>query len=135
MGRAKAKLEGVLRSHLEEVDRLELGGVRYQTQNAASVEYPVEPTHAALSEATGDSDGAPSSMDRSGSRATSATSPRRVAEAPGRPRCPMTPRDRALCLWTSVAIVGSAVFEPCVPSACEPALIAQVWFGMTLGLS
>ena len=47
------ELDGVLKDRLQDSPRLDLGGIRYQIQNAASVEYPVEPTLAALSEATG----------------------------------------------------------------------------------
>ncbi len=46
----------------------------------------------------------------------------------------MNRRDRAFCLWASAAIVLSALIEMCVPGACEPALIAQFWFGITFGL-
>jgi RecB family exonuclease len=49
----KAELEDVLRSRLQGDEKLELAGVRYQLQNACSVEYPLEPTLRALEQATG----------------------------------------------------------------------------------
>jgi RecB family exonuclease len=49
----KAEMEDVLRARLEDQDHLELGGIRYSFQNAASVEYPLEPTLAVLEKATG----------------------------------------------------------------------------------
>jgi putative RecB family exonuclease len=49
----KKDLDGQLKAHLQDAPRLDLGGIRYQIQNAASVEYPLEPTLAVLSEATG----------------------------------------------------------------------------------
>ncbi len=49
----KGELEDVLRSRLQGDEKLELAGVRYQLQNACSVEYPLEPTLRVLEEATG----------------------------------------------------------------------------------
>ena len=43
----------MLRSRLQGDEKLELAGVRYQLQNACSVEYPLEPTLRVLEEATG----------------------------------------------------------------------------------
>ena len=51
----KRELEGVLKSRLEDQDELVLGGVRYRMFNAASKEYPLERTLAALASATGES--------------------------------------------------------------------------------
>jgi putative RecB family exonuclease len=49
----KAELEEVLKARLETEEKLELGGVRYQVQNACSVEYPLEATLRVLMDATG----------------------------------------------------------------------------------
>jgi len=49
----KGELEDVLKAHLEEQERLELGGVRYQLLPITSTEYPLEPTLNLLEEATG----------------------------------------------------------------------------------
>jgi putative RecB family exonuclease len=49
----KSELEEVLRAHLEEQDKLELGGVRYQLLPTTSTEYPLEPTLTVLEAATG----------------------------------------------------------------------------------
>jgi RecB family exonuclease len=49
----KGELEDVLRAHLEEQEKLELGGVRYQLLPITSTEYPLEPTLNLLEEATG----------------------------------------------------------------------------------
>ncbi|MGH7295668.1 MAG: RecB family exonuclease [Polyangiaceae bacterium] len=49
----KSELEEVLRAHLEQHDKLELGGVRYQLLPITSTEYPLEPTLRLLEEATG----------------------------------------------------------------------------------
>jgi hypothetical protein len=42
--------------------------------------------------------------------------------------------DRTFWRWTSVAIVGAALVELAVPGACVPALVAQFWFGLTIGI-
>jgi hypothetical protein len=42
--------------------------------------------------------------------------------------------DRVFWRWTSVAIVLSAVVELAVPGACMPVLVAQFWFGLTIGV-
>jgi hypothetical protein len=42
--------------------------------------------------------------------------------------------ERAFWRWTSVAIVVAAVIELAVPGACVPVLVAQFWFGLTLGV-
>jgi hypothetical protein len=49
----KAELEDVLRTHLEEQEKLELGGVRYQLLPVMTTEYATEPTLRVLAEATG----------------------------------------------------------------------------------
>lgn len=49
----KGELEEVLRVHLEQEEKLELGGVRYQLLPITSTEYPLEPTLNLLEEATG----------------------------------------------------------------------------------
>jgi RecB family exonuclease len=49
----KAELEDVIRTHLEEREKLELGGVRYQLLPVTTTEYATEPTVRVLAEATG----------------------------------------------------------------------------------
>jgi putative RecB family exonuclease len=49
----KAELEGVLKARLEVQDKLELAGMRYQMSHACSLDYPLEPTLAAITKATG----------------------------------------------------------------------------------
>ena len=49
----KSELESVLKTHLKEHDELVLGGVRYRMFNTTSHEYPLDPTLAVLSAATG----------------------------------------------------------------------------------
>ena len=48
----KAQLEAVLKARLEETDKLDVGGVRYQLAAGCSLAYPLEPTMQALEEAT-----------------------------------------------------------------------------------
>jgi hypothetical protein len=43
-------------------------------------------------------------------------------------------RERALWLWASAVIVLSVLVEAGLPRSCAPVLIAQLWFGITLGL-
>lgn len=54
LGARKAELEKVLRAHLENIDQLDLGGVRYRMFNTTRTEYPLEQTLAKLNEVTGD---------------------------------------------------------------------------------
>ena len=49
----KAELEDILKTRQDGEEKLELGGVRYQIQNACSVEYPLEATLRVLMDATG----------------------------------------------------------------------------------
>jgi hypothetical protein len=42
--------------------------------------------------------------------------------------------ERAFWRWISVAIVGAAVIELALPGACVPVLIAQFWFGLSIGV-
>jgi putative RecB family exonuclease len=49
----KSELEDILKTRLAEHEKLDLAGVRYQLQNACSVEYPLEPTLRVLEDATG----------------------------------------------------------------------------------
>ena len=49
----KKKLEGVLKTHLQEHDELELAGTRYKMFNTTKIAYPPEPTFELLEKATG----------------------------------------------------------------------------------
>jgi hypothetical protein len=40
---------------------------------------------------------------------------------------------QALWRWASVVILVTAVIELAVPGACVPVLVAQLWFGLTIG--
>ncbi|MGH7295666.1 MAG: hypothetical protein ACRELB_12060 [Polyangiaceae bacterium] len=42
--------------------------------------------------------------------------------------------ERAFWLWTSLAIIGAALVELALPGASVPAVVAQVWFGVTIGI-
>ncbi|MGH7297565.1 MAG: hypothetical protein ACRELB_21690 [Polyangiaceae bacterium] len=42
--------------------------------------------------------------------------------------------ERAFWLWTSGAIIGTALVESALPGACGPALVAQVWLGAVIAL-
>jgi hypothetical protein len=42
--------------------------------------------------------------------------------------------ERAFWLWTSAAIIATAVVEAGLPGACVPALVAQVWLGVVIGV-
>jgi RecB family exonuclease len=49
----KWELEDVLRTHLEQQEKLDLAGVRYQLLPVTTTEYPLEPTLKVLEDATG----------------------------------------------------------------------------------
>jgi hypothetical protein len=40
---------------------------------------------------------------------------------------------RAFCRWVSLAIIVTALVELALPGASVPVLVAQFWFGLTLG--
>jgi hypothetical protein len=42
--------------------------------------------------------------------------------------------ERSFWRWTSVAIVVAALVELALPDACVPVLVAQFYFGLTIGV-
>ena len=42
--------------------------------------------------------------------------------------------ERTFWRLTSLAMIGAAVVEMCLPRACAPVLVAQVWLGVVIGL-